>query len=199
MQKLGAQEVLKFIGFLNDFGKVERIIYIPGTKNRENDIEHSYHLAMLAWYIASNITRPLNKELLLKYALIHDLVEVYAGDTYIYSTNQDDHDSKKEREETARLRIIKEFPLFEDLHTMIEQYEKKTDEESRFIYVLDKIHPVFQIFLDNGEMWREKKVTLEMLFRNKRDKIALSEDLLPLWKEMEEILLEKEKDLFFKN
>jgi putative hydrolase of HD superfamily len=189
-------DVLQFTTLLNKFQEIERVIYLPGRDRRENDEEHSYQLAMLAWYIVERGAFDLNRDLVVKYALIHDLVEVYAGDTYIYSKNHNDHESKQEREERARIRIEEEFKEFGDLHTMIQNYEKREDKESCFVYVLDKIHPVLQLYLDNGRGWKEEKVTLKMLFDKKKDKISLAEELRPLWNELEELLIENESELF---
>lgn len=189
-------DVLQFTKLLNKFQEIERVIYLPGRDRRENDGEHSYQLAMLAWYISDKSSIDLDKDLVIKYALIHDLVEVYAGDTYIYSQNQNDHESKYEREEKARIRIEEEFPDFKDLHALILMYETREDKESRFVYVLDKIHPVLQLYLDEGRCWKEEKVTLQMLLDKKKDKIALAEELRPLWNELEEILIHNEKSLF---
>jgi putative hydrolase of HD superfamily len=198
MKGLRLSDVLEFSKLLNSFARVERVCYKPQSDIRENDVEHSYQLAMLAWYIAGNCSLSLDKDLVLRYALIHDIVEVYAGDTFIYSKNQDDHDSKKEREESARLRILEEFPSFQDLHTTIVEYEKREDNESRFVYVLDKIHPVIQIYLDEGRMWHEQEVTLAMLLEKKKDKINLCPELVPLWNELEKVLTEQEELIFFK-
>lgn len=189
-------DVLQFTTLLNKFQEVERVVYLPGRDRRENDGEHSYQLAMLAWYIVERGPINLNKDLVVKYALIHDLVEVYAGDTYIYSKNHNDLESKQEREEKARIRIEEEFPAFTGLHAMIQNYEKRSDKESCFVYVLDKIHPVLQLYLDNGRMWREEGVTLKMLLDKKKDKIHLAEELRPLWNELEKLLTENENDLF---
>ena len=110
--KVTLNDIFRFSKLLNAFGGIERSIDLPERERKENDIEHSYHLAMLAWYIADSNKLTLNKDLLLKYALIHDLVEVYAGDTFLYSKNQYDHDSKKEREEKAQQQIAEEFKEF---------------------------------------------------------------------------------------
>ena len=189
----------KLFGFsrvVNLFQAVERVVRIPGIEKRENDVEHSYHLAMLAWYIADSNGLRLDKNLLLSYSLVHDFVEVYAGDTYIYSKNKHDHDSKKEREEAARIRLEKEFPEFRGLHDTIVEYEKQENLESRFVYVLDKLHPVFQIYLDGGRDWRKHEVTLAMLIEKKADKALLSPELLPYWEELLLILRKEEKNLF---
>lgn len=198
MPKLELSDILQFSKLLNTFARVERVCYKPQSDIRENDVEHSYQLAMLAWYIAENSSFTLDKNLIVKYALIHDLVETYAGDTYLYSKNQKDHDSKKEREESARLRIEQEFPLFQDLHSSILTYEKREDNESRFVYVLDKIHPVLQIYLDKGRMWQEQEVSLAMLIEKKADKALLSPELLLYWDELLRLLTEEEDILFFK-
>jgi len=199
MSELKLSDILQFTKLLNQFQGVDRVIYIPGTNKLENDVEHSYQLAMIAWYLSSNNFPNFDRDLVLKYALIHDLVEAYAGDTFIYSENQAEHDSKHKREEDARLRILEEFPLFEDLNKTIKDYENKIDKESNFIYVLDKIQPVIQLYLDGGKMWKEKEVTLTMLLDSKRSKINLLPELLPLWNELENILIENEDKLFNKN
>lgn len=189
-------ELLNFSKILNAFQKVERVVRVPQTEKRENDVEHSYQLAMLAWYLADSNALALDKNLLLRYALVHDFVEIYAGDTYLYSKNQQDHDTKKEREESSRLRIQKEFPEFKELHDTIVEYEHQNSEESRFVYVLDKLHPLFQVYLDGGRDWEKHEITLEMLIDKKAGKAALSKDLFPYWSELLSILKEKESVYF---
>ena len=198
MSKLKLSDILQFTKLLNKLQSVDRVIYIPGTDKLENDVEHSYQLAMFAWYLTSNNFPNFDRDLVIKYALIHDLVEAYAGDTFIYSENQAEHDSKQKREEDARLRILEEFPFFEDLNKTIKDYENKIDKESNFVYVLDKIHPVIQLYLDGGKMWREKEVTLTMLLKSKKDKVAMSPELVSLWEELEKIITEEESVLFHK-
>lgn len=188
--------VLYFTKLLNQFQAVERVVNVPHLNRKENDVEHSYQLAMLAWYIAESNFLDLDKNLVLKYALVHDFVEVYAGDTFIYSKKQSDHETKHEREEEARVQLQKEFPLFTELHAAILDYEKLDNKESRFVYVLDKIHPVIQIYLDGGQNWRDHDVTIEMLLEKKRDKMHLSPELFPLWDELEMILIKERGTLF---
>lgn len=191
--------ILHFTKLLNKFQEVERVVNLPNRERKENDVEHSYQLAMLAWYIAEINFLQLDKNLLIKYALVHDLVEVYAGDTFLYSKKPGDHESKHEREEKARLRIAEEFHEFTELHSAISDYEELKNPESRFIYVLDKIHPVIQIYLDGGKNWKEHNVTLAMLLEKKKDKIHLSHELTLVWDELEKLLTENEDQLFYKN
>lgn len=105
--------ILNFTGMLDAFRLVERVIYVNGADRMENDSEHSYNLAMLAWYIADAEALDMDKDLILRYALVHDIAEVYAGDTYIYSTDEALLESKSERERAALLRLEGEFPDFQ--------------------------------------------------------------------------------------
>lgn len=190
------QKLLGFAGILNELQKVERVIRVLDEDRWENDLEHSYDLAMLAWYIVDSRKLPLDRDKVFRYALAHDLVEVYAGDTYIYSKDKTLLDSKSEREQAAAERLTKEFPEVPELHTAILGYMEKKDPESRFVYALDKIQPVIQLYLDNGRTWKEKNVTLEMLYESKKDKVVFSPEIESYFNELMLLLKSKEKELF---
>lgn len=189
-------ELLRFSALLDRFRHVERVIRIKDSDRWENDVEHSYFLAMLAWHIVESDDLPLNRDLVFRYALAHDLAEAYAGDTYIYSDDKSHLKSKASREQGARERIRKEFPEFPELHEIMERYEQREDAESRFVYALDKIQPVIQIYLDGGRTWKEKRVTLRMLVENKQDKINLSPEIRPYFDELVELLGQESGRLF---
>jgi len=85
---------------------------------------------------------------------------------------------------------------FKNLVKIIKKYEDRRDKESKFIHAIDKILPPIQIYLDNGKMWREKKVSLEDLLKNKNKKIALSPDIDKYWQELVKEFT-KNKKIFF--
>lgn len=101
--KLELPNIINFTKLLNKFCDIERVIHSNGGDRLENDVEHSYRLAMLAWYIISSNKLSLDLDLVIKYALVHDLVEVYAGDTYIYTRR---HRVEKQQNKKGR-RIIR--------------------------------------------------------------------------------------------
>ena len=193
---LDLSKILNFVGLLNTFRQVERVVLANNEKRWENDVEHSYHLAMLAWYIGESHALPLNRDLLVKYALVHDLVEVYAGDTYIYTMNQSEKDSKKAREEKAAVELRENFPEFEALHRLIFAYEKREGAESRFVYALDKIQPILNIYTDGGRTWKEKGVTIQMLVDTKKHQVALSPEVSACFEELVRLLKKDEEKLF---
>lgn len=190
------QKLLGFAKMLNELQAVERVIRVKGSERWENDTEHSYSLAMLAWYILDAEKLPLDRDKVLRYALAHDLVEIYAGDTYLFSEDAALLSSKSERERLAAERLAKELPEVPEMHQAIRAYIAKDDTESRFVYALDKIEPILKIYLDDGRTWNEKKVTLEMIYEKKKDKVALSPEIQKYFDEFMALLRKEENRLF---
>jgi len=188
--------ILKFIGLTHGIQQVRRTILVNGEERNENDVEHQYQLAMLAWYIIDTEHILLDRGLAMQYALVHDIVEVYAGDTYFLNPDIED---KVRREAAAAEQLKSEFPEFTDLHILIDGYERRKDPESRFIYALDKLLPVLNIYLDQGRTWKSYGVTEDMLLGNKREKIAASPEVNIYFEELIVRLREEEPDLFFQS
>ena len=142
--------LLELQQLLLKFSQIQRVVERKQDDKyvNESDTEHSYNLAMTAWFLAPHFPA-LNRDLLIRYALIHDLVEVQAGDTYVYA-EQAHLDSKVEREKAALEQLRTEWPDFAELITDLSDYEARQDEEAKFIYALDKIMPIMQIFINNG-------------------------------------------------
>ncbi len=189
--------ILSFVDLLHQFRTVERRVLVKNSDRSENDSEHSFSLAMIAWYVNSTYKLGFDSEKIFTYALAHDLVEVYAGDTFFYSANPDqDLKDKHERESQAAARLRKEFPEFPELHAAIESYEKREDMESKFVYALDKIEPVLSIYRDKGRTWRKDGVTLEMLETMKTPKVAVDPTTADLFKELVARLKAEHVELF---
>jgi putative hydrolase of HD superfamily len=169
--KPNLQQLFTFVQFLEKFRAIKRTIYLPGTTDMENDVEHSYQLAMVSWYVNSVENLGLDMEKVFMYCLAHDIVEVYAGDTYVHTTDQALLDSKKDREHAAYLRIKKEFSEFPDMVSAIDSYEQKSNPESEFVYAMDKLIPEINIYMDDGRFWQDFKVTHETFLKNKLHKI----------------------------
>ncbi len=189
-------KLLGFTKILGELQAVERVIRVKGMDRWENDVEHSYSLAMLAWYVLDTGKFLLDREKVLRYALAHDLVEVYAGDTYLYSEDKELLASKPERERLAAKRLAAELPEVPEMHEALRAYVARDDPESRFVYALDKIEPILKIYLDGGRTWREKGITLEMLYEKKKDKVALSPEIQPYFDDLMKLLKENENTLF---
>lgn len=188
MTKADIHRLIELQMLLASFSQVERRAdrqhkgdYVP-----ENDTEHSYNLAMTAWYLSKWFPE-LNKDLILRYALAHDLVEVHAGDTFIYGS-EEELSSKHQRESEALEKLKVDWADFEDMNKTIDDYEKRSDKESKFVYALDKIMPIMLIYIHDGYSWKRDKVTAEMLYKAKVDKVGLSPEVFPYFEQLHELL-----------
>jgi putative hydrolase of HD superfamily len=190
------EHILQFMKLTQLFQKIERRVLVKDVERWENDVEHCYQLAMLAWYIVDAFKLDLDVSLVMKYGMIHDFVEVYAGDTYIYDPDPTMHESKQQREADAAKQLREEFAEFVEFNDLIDQYERKEDKESKFIYALDKIIPVMNIYLDNGRTWNKENVTLQMLYDHKIDKVSQSPEVKQYFDQLFAMLKEKESELF---
>lgn len=149
----------------------------------------------MAWYLAQYFPE-VNTARVIQLGLVHDLVEVYAGDTFFYA-----HESilatKKQREADAYKQILNEWPDFAELTDAIDEYETLRTPESRFLYALDKIMPIILIYLGQGHTWKKEKITLSQLHNFKTDKVAVSSEILPYYKKLMK-LLQQHQDYFYK-
>lgn len=144
-------DVIKLGGFLMDFGKVYRATYLDKKRTKESDTDHTVMLAVIACAIARKIDQKLDIGKIAQYALVHDLVEVYAGDVNTINFHTTDQTQKDKNEAKALIRIKKEFgKTFPWIYTTIVSYEKLEDPESRFIKTLDKVLPaITHVHTDN--------------------------------------------------
>jgi putative hydrolase of HD superfamily len=182
--------LLELQQLLGAFSHVERKVHRRHLKAivPENDTEHSYDLAMTTWYL-SRWFPELDQAKLIKYALVHDIVEIHAGDTHVFGT-EEQLNSKIEREAKALEQLKKDWPDFEELTTMLHDYESKANAEARFVYALDKVIPIMLVYVNDGYSWKKENVTIEMLERVKAQKVNKSSEILPYYDAMIALLYE---------
>lgn len=154
-------EIISFQELINQFGLVKRQ-KLKNDGSQENDAEHSYQLAMICWYLYKKLNLKLDLGLIFKYALIHDLPEVYAGDIDSFTTDKASLRAKPKNELVAINKIQSEYPVFDELVVLFESYENQKDEESKFVYSVDKIVPVVNVYLfKDDKYFLNRKLTLQ--------------------------------------
>lgn len=182
--------ILDLQKLLLQFSQIERITHRHNQRMefvQENDAEHSYNLAITAWFLAAYFPK-LNRDLVIRLALVHDLVEVHAGDTYVYA-DAEILATKHEREAAALEKLKADWADFPDMHEHIELYEKRETEEAKFVYALDKIMPIMQIYLHNGYTWKKEGIRPEQLHEIKVHKVRLSPEITPYFEQLYGLLL----------
>lgn len=189
--KVSYEKITELASLCLDFGKVNRMTAHQDGVTHESDTDHTVMLGIMAGAIAAKLYPHLDRGLITQFALLHDLVEVYAGDTpTLRNASREFLESKKERETVALQRIHTEFgSTFPWITETIEQYERLDTPEARFIKVLDKIVPKVTAVLNNAKMLNDLNVAnraeASETFTNQRLKLqALAHDmpeLLDLW------------------
>ncbi|MBN2100543.1 HD domain-containing protein [Candidatus Dojkabacteria bacterium] len=180
------EKLLKFTQFYHKFQQTKRLIYATGENRHENDSEHSFQVALTCWYLISRYQLNLNLEKVLKYAIIHDLPEVFAGDFY-FDINSKKRGKKEALEKEAIKNISKRFPEYSDLSELLESYNSQSDKEAKFVNSVEKLIPVINIYLDNGRIWKEEGMKMKTIFGN-RDRKINSDIPKKLWEELKPII-----------
>ncbi len=150
---------LQFILEIDRLKSVLRRSLLLENHRRENSAEHSWHLAMMALVLAEHANEPVDPLHTLKLLLVHDIVEIDAGDTYAY--DQDGHKDKSERERMAAARIFGLLPAEQAsaMTAIWEEYEAQQTPEARFALALDRLMPLLHNYHTGGVTWRENRVT----------------------------------------
>jgi len=173
-----AQQI-RFIIEADKLKEIFRQTLVSQSRRRENDAEHSWHLTLLVIILAehSNV-QPLDVLRVLKILIIHDLVEIDAGDTFAYDTARmaDQH----EREAKAADRIFGLLPgdQTSELRSLWDEFEARQTPEAKFAAAVDRFQPMLLNCLTEGAAWKNHGVTSDRVFaRNKH----IGEGSVPLW------------------
>jgi putative hydrolase of HD superfamily len=178
---LSIDRMIQFSRLILQFQDVIRAFYLP-RGNRENDVEHSYHLAMMGWYLNTAGELGYDTDRVIRYALLHDLVEAYVGDVHAF--DEQGRIGKEERERAAIMRFEAEFPEAGEMVPVMRDYMAHADPEARFVYALDKLMPMIMIYLDDGRTWREEGYHFDQIHQVQSSKIALSEPVRQLYEQL---------------
>ena len=164
------QKRLNFIVEIDKLKKVYRQTFLTDGSRKENDAEHSWHLALMGILLSEHaLHKDLNILRVLKMVLIHDVVEIDAGDTYCYAPERLNTENFV-REQKAAKRLFALLPTdqareFMDLWT---EFEQRQTPEARFAAALDRLQPLLHNYITKGKSWQEHGITNEqVLNRNK--------------------------------
>jgi len=176
-----------------DLAYVNRHHYLAGHERSENDIEHSFAVAMLCWYICDTQYLDLDIAKILKYALVHDFVERYAGDVSTFASREARLE-KVRHEKVARERLSKEFKSFPDLVSLMNAYETTEDEESLFVWTVDKMQAYIMGDLDAWRPYKKLGITYEQFIQKHSEQLAACS---PYCKQIFESLLSYVRETYY--
>lgn len=171
--------------------QIERQTHICGYARREGDAEHAWHMALMAWLLQEYSNEPIDLAKTMVMLLIHDLVEIDAGDTYAY--DEAANSTKEEREQKAAERIFGILP--EDQGTKLkalwEEFEAYETPEARFAHTMDNFQPLLLNDYNEGKDWTSHEVRISQVLKRNRKTGTGSEQI---WSYMEKLLEKNVKD-----
>ena len=156
----------KQIGFIVEIDKLKKVLrqtLLTDFERRENSAEHSWHLALMAIFLAEHAKEKVDLPKVVKLVLIHDLVEIDAGDTYCY--DDEGNLDKNEREQKAADRIFNLLPGEQavELRALWDEFEARETPEARFANSLDRFQPLLFNHVTNGQSWVEHQISQEQV------------------------------------
>jgi putative hydrolase of HD superfamily len=154
------QATLQFFMEADKLKGVERRNWLSDGSRRENTAEHSWHLGIAAMIFSQFATEPVDVGRAVCMALVHDIVEIDAGDTFAYDTSEL-ADTKRAREEAAADRLFGLLPtaMGEHFRALWEDYEAGDTPEARYVMAVDRVAPMLLNVAEGGSAWREYGIT----------------------------------------
>ncbi len=149
-------EISDFILQLDALKSVNRRTYINGGERVENSAEHSWHLAMACWAFAELLQDNYDLQKLIKLALLHDLGEIGAGDTFLYSDNRDNA-HVRERESVKQIASHVGNPIV-NIVELWEEQESGDTKEAKLLKLVDRLLPFLHNITSEGRAWRDNGI-----------------------------------------
>ena len=149
---------LDFVMAVDDLKHVTRQTTLRADGRPENDAEHSWHLALMAIILREHAAHDVDITRVLSMHLIHDLVEIHAGDTFAY--DEAAHEDKEAREQAAADRIFALLPEDQerDMRALWDEFEERVTPEARYAAALDRLQPLLLNYHTDGAAWKKHDV-----------------------------------------
>lgn len=180
--------LLKQIEFIKEIDKIkyiQRRTKLFNSNRHENDAEHSWHLAMIVLVLSEHADHKIDVLKVLKMVLIHDIVEIDAGDTFIYDQNKN-HDNTEEELKAAK-RIFGILPLNQgaEFLQIWTEFEEGISNEAKFARSMDRLEPLLQNTSNDGGTWKEFGVNYQTVYDKKK---VIKEGSAGLWTYAEKLI-----------
>jgi putative hydrolase of HD superfamily len=167
---MNTKDLLDQIAFIKEIDKVkyiQRKTKLFNSDRCENDAEHSWHLALMAIVLAEHSNEPIDVLKVVKMVLIHDIVEIDAGDVFIYDTVKNHSNTDEERLAASRIFGLLPKNQAEEFISIWEEFETGETNEAKFAKSMDRLEPLLQNTSNNGGTWKEFGVKYDKVYEKK--------------------------------
>lgn len=156
---------IKFIMVIDEMKNIfRRNLLIDGSR-RENDAEHSWHLAMMAVILEEYSEKKVDIERVIKIALVHDLIEVYAGDTFAYDAKGNEDKYEREVAAAEKLFGILGGEQGAEIRALWDEFEEMETPESRYANAIDRLQPLILNYMTDGHTWKMGDVHSTQIYK----------------------------------
>ncbi|MBO4680299.1 MAG: HD domain-containing protein [Clostridiales bacterium] len=174
------ERILKQMAFALELDKEKNVFrqtHLSGHGRNENDAEHAWHMAVMAYMLKEYANEPVDIAKVMIMCLIHDVVEIDAGDTYAYDA--DGLTTQKEREDKAKERIFSLLPEDQKLEftSLFDEFEANETPEAKYAHAMDNFQPLILNNSNNGGDWKEHSVTAQQVYGRQSGTRAGSEKI----------------------
>ena len=168
---MNSEKLLQQINFIKEIDKVkyiQRKTKLFNSDRNENDAEHSWHLAMMTIVLAEHSDVKIDVLKVMKMVLIHDIVEIDAGDVFIYDTLRNHSNTNEERIAANRIFGMLPKEQAEEFISIWEEFEEGKTPEAKFAKTMDRLEPLLQNTSNNGGTWKEFDVKYDKVYEKKK-------------------------------
>ena len=181
----------KQMAFIREIDKEKQIFrqsYVTDGTRKENDAEHAWHMAIMTFLLSEYANEEIDVLKTIRMILIHDIVEIDAGDTYAYDDSA--KATQREREERAADRLFGMLPedQAQELRALWEEFEAAETKEARFARTMDNVQPLLLNDATGGKAWEEHDVPLSKIMKRNERTARGSE---ALWEYSRDVLIKK--------
>ncbi len=195
-----SENLIKQVNFIKEIDKVkyiQRKTKLFNSERNENDAEHSWHLAIMAIVLKEHSNEEIDLLKVIKMVLIHDIVEIDAGDTFIYDTSKNHTNTEEESKASKRIFGILPVSQAEEFIQIWEEFEKGETNEAKFAKSMDRFEPLLQNTSNNGGTWKEFNVNYKKVYEKKKE---IDKGSNYIWKYSENLINESvEKGILIKD
>lgn len=165
------ERLKKQLNFILEIDKEKNIFrqtHLSGHGRNENDAEHAWHMAIMAYLLREYSNEKIDIARVMLMCLIHDIVEIEAGDTYAYDT--ENLKTQKSREDAAKEKLYSLLPedQKQELTALFDEFEENQTAEAKFAHAMDNLQPLLLNDSNDGGDWREHQVTAEQVYGRQR-------------------------------
>jgi putative hydrolase of HD superfamily len=189
---------MKQIAFIHEIDKlkyIQRKTRLFKSDRSENDAEHSWHLAMMTIVLAEHSNEPIDVLKVMKMVLIHDIVEIDAGDIFLYDKTVSHCNTEAERKAAQRIFGMLPKDQAEEMIALWEEFEACETEDSKFAKSMDRLEPLLQNVSNDGGTWKEYNVDYPDVFKTQ---VVIKDGSKAIWKVAKPMLEESYKKGFLK-